>query len=126
LTILRQYLLDSRGNTVASGTSQATVAAGSLLTIERTLEVANPNLWHQDHPRLYTLRTVLCDDARGGEVVDEQIARIGIRHLRFDRDDGLFINGGKFYSLGCNRHQDHPYVGYALPDSAQWRDVKKL
>jgi len=38
----------------------------------------------------------------------------------------LFINGQRFCSLGTNRHQDHPFVGYAMPDSAQWRDVKKL
>ncbi len=87
------------------------------------LNVSRPRLWHPLHPNLYTLRTTILDDDRPA---DELIARIGIRHIRFDRRDGLFINGEKFFSIGANRHQDHPYVGYAMPDSAHYRDVKKL
>ena len=72
---------------------------------------------------LYTLRTTVFDDRR---IADVQRTPIGIRHIRFDAKEGMFINGEKFFSMGANRHQDHPYVGYALPDSAHWRDVKKL
>jgi len=63
---------------------------------------------------------------RSGQPADEATSRIGIRNIRFDPRHGLTINGEKFFSIGANRHQDHPYVGYALPDSAQYRDVKKL
>jgi beta-galactosidase len=38
----------------------------------------------------------------------------------------LLINGDPFFSIGANRHQDHPYVGYALPPSAHYRDAYKL
>jgi beta-galactosidase len=64
--------------------------------------------------------------AESGKVVDDVYTRIGIRRIRFDNDTGLYINGERFVSIGANRHQDHPYVGYALPDSAQFRDAKKL
>ena len=42
--------------------------------------------------------------------------------------DGLFVNK-KFIGVklnGVNRHQDYAYVGNALPNSGQWRDVKLL
>jgi beta-galactosidase len=99
------------------------IGARSEVEFDQLLEVPNPRLWHPDHPSLYTLRTQVYDKA---ELVDEQTIRIGIRNIRFDSRDGLFINNEKFFSIGANRHQDHPYVGYALPDSANWRDVKKL
>jgi beta-galactosidase len=103
--------------------SALAIAARSEVEFDQVLEVPNPRLWHPDHPSLYTLRTLVHDEAG---LVDEQTFRIGIRHIRFDSAEGLFINNKKFVSIGANRHQDHPYVGYALPDSAHWRDVKKL
>jgi beta-galactosidase len=120
---VRQEIIDSDGKTIASNSAMQMIAAGAHATFTNQLHVANPKLWHPDHPHLYTLRTTVLDD---GAAVDDEITRIGIRHIRFDPDDGLFINNEKFLSIGTNRHQDHPYVGYALPDSAHWRDVKKL
>jgi beta-galactosidase len=120
---VRQELMDADGTVVATASARSTVADGNDATMTQFMDVAHPKLWHPDHPHLYWLRTIV-EDSEGA--VDQQITRIGIRHIRFDPQCGLFINGQKFLSIGTNRHQDHPYVGYALPDSAQWRDVKKL
>lgn len=118
-----QELMDPSGQIIARATDATPLAAGADGIFSQTLQVSRPRLWHPHHPHLYTLRTtVLGDD----QPADELVTRIGIRHIRFDRRDGLFINGEKFVSIGANRHQDHPYVGYAMPDSAQYRDVKKL
>jgi beta-galactosidase len=59
-------------------------------------------------------------------LTDDQYTRAGIRTIRFEKDRGLLINGQPFFSIGANRHQDHPYVGYALPPSAHFRDAYKL
>lgn len=91
---------------------------------DATLEVKlqKPRLWHPDHPSLYTLRTEVVQD---GRIVDARDTRIGIRHVEF-KPDGLYINGAKYCALGVNRHQDHPYVGYALSDAQHYRDARKL
>jgi beta-galactosidase len=121
--VVLQELAEVHGELVASGSSRQVIQGGSDATFSHTLELTSPKLWHPHRPHLYTLRTVVLD---GGHVADIQTTRIGIRHIRFDADAGLFINGERFLSIGANRHQDHPYVGYALPDGAHWRDAKKL
>ena len=118
-----QELSDQKGLVVAHTTASRTLDPGAAAVFDQGLQVSNPRLWHPYHPHLYTLRTrVFGND----DPADEWTTRIGIRHIRFDNREGLFINGEKFLSIGANRHQDHPYVGYAMPDSAQFRDVKKL
>lgn len=118
-----QELLDKDGSIVATAHSSNPVPSGVEATFHQSLRISRPNLWHPDHPHLYTLRTVVLD---GDRPVDDQLTRIGIRRICFEREKDLFINGEHFISIGCNRHQDHPYVGYALSDNAHWRDVKKL
>jgi hypothetical protein len=120
---VRHELFDESGQLVAAAYAAADIAPGEIDTVEQVVHVARPLLWHPHHPHLYALRTSILD---GVSVLDERTERIGIRHIRFDRERGLFINGERFLAIGANRHQDHPYVGYALPDSAHWRDVKKL
>jgi beta-galactosidase len=118
-----QELLEPAGRVVAESTSVQSLGAGEEANIVQNLAVADPLLWHPDHPHLYQLKTTLI---AGEKLADEMTTRIGIRHIQFDREHGLRINGEKFFSVGANRHQDHPYVGYALPDSVHYRDVKKL
>jgi beta-galactosidase len=119
---LKQEILDAGGVVVAEEVREGALAAGSSEAFTQSLTVSNPNLWHPQHPYLYTLRTTLLSD---GAVADQRKTRVGIRRIEF-KPEGLFINGEKFFASGFNRHQDHPYVGYALPDSAHWRDAKKM
>lgn len=92
---------------------------------EEALEFAveSPKLWHPYSPHLYTLTATLLGE--GGEPLDELTERIGIRSLDF-RPDGFYINGEKLFLGGANRHQEYAYVGFALPDALQRRDVAAL
>ncbi len=89
------------GNTVATG------------TVDAPLEVRDPELWSPDSPYLYTLRTELKQD---GRVVDCYDTRFGIRSLRFDANDGFFLNGQSLKMMGMNEHHDAGCVGAAVPD----------
>ena len=115
-------LLDGEGRDVARTSASGRVSAGGDATITETMRVANPRLWHPYHPHLYSLRIEVRD---GDRTVDEVTTRVGIRKIRFD-PAGFWINGERLVATGANRHQDFPYVGYAVPDSVQYRDIKKL
>jgi beta-galactosidase len=118
-----QVLIDPSGREVTGISELYALAPGEARQISQSLNVAAPMLWHPDHPHLFRLKTTL---SSGETNTDQLITRIGIRRIEFDAKKGMLINGRKFFSIGANRHQDHPYVGYAMPDSAHYRDAKKL
>ena len=90
--------------------------------VECRFVVENPSLWHPAHPVLYELTAQLL---HGREVLDERTEKIGLRTLEF-RQDAFYINGEKLFLNGTNRHQEYAYIGFALPDSLQKRDVHLL
>ena len=118
-----QQLIAPDGSVSAQATATAPIAANARHVFAQSLQVLAAKLWHPYHPWLYVLHTTV---SQNGRATDDQWTRVGFRTLRFDRDLGMLINGERFFSSGANRHQDHPYVGAALPDSAQYRDAKKL
>ncbi|MGD0873281.1 MAG: glycoside hydrolase family 2 TIM barrel-domain containing protein [Bryobacteraceae bacterium] len=119
---VRNTLLDSQQRQVAQFSRTAVVKPGADETVAGSVEVRNPQLWHPYHPNLYALVTAVYD---GDRLADKRTTRVGIRTIRFDAN-GFFINGERLIATGVNRHQDYVYVGNALPDSGQYRDIKKL
>ena len=75
---------------------------------EGTLEilVADPMLWSDEAPELYTL-LIEC----GEEVIP---LRVGFRDYRVE-NGVLLVNGQKVKLKGVNRHDSHPYLGAATP-----------
>jgi beta-galactosidase len=118
-----QSLTDSTGQLAATASVTVTVPAGSSSAPVQQITVNQPKLWHPQSPHLYFLRTTIHSN---GRVVDDVNTQIGIRSIEFDQNRGLLINGETFNSIGANRHQDHPYVGNALPASAHYRDAFKI
>jgi beta-galactosidase len=120
---VRHSLVDSSGRVVAEvETGNTEVAAGRIVRTDLTMAVENPRLWHPDHPELYWLETQVLRD---GELADRTENRIGIRSFEL-RNDGFYLNGKRYFVNGTNRHQEYPYVGYAMPDSGQRRDAYRI
>lgn len=117
---VEQAVVDAAGQTVATGPASSVRLAGAAqrdLTVR--LPVAGPHLWSLESPYRYTLVTRV---RQGGQVVDEYRTRFGVRTLRFDANEGFFLNGKHVKITGTNNHQDHAGVGTALPDALQdWR-----
>jgi beta-galactosidase len=120
---VRHTLLDARGRkSGASEISLNALAAGHNQHLTTTFTVMQPNLWSPRSPYLYTLRTELYAN---GRKVETQENRVGIRTFTISRD-GLILNGERTFLRGVNRHQEYPYIGYALSDEAQYRDAVKI
>ncbi|TYA89224.1 glycoside hydrolase family 2 protein [Seonamhaeicola marinus] len=103
--------------------SNQVIKPGTSTEYIENIELQLPNLWSPKTPNLYTLKTVV---SIGETVLDKQENTFGIRAYTFDEDHQLYINGEKTFLRGVNRHQEYPYVGYALSDNAQYRDAKKI
>ncbi|MFR9615901.1 MAG: glycoside hydrolase family 2 TIM barrel-domain containing protein [Rikenellaceae bacterium] len=84
--------------------------------------IEGAKLWSPDAPNLYTVEVALMS---GDEVLDSEEVRFGVRKFEF-KDNQLYLNGEKTYLRGVNRHQEYPYIGYALSDNAQYRDAKRI
>ncbi len=92
------------------------------IDITATVSLNDVALWSPSHPNLYTVETKVLKD---GKVIDQASHKIGVREFTF-KDEQLYINGVKTFLRGVNRHQEYPFVGYAMSDNAQYRDAKKI
>ena len=86
------------------------------------ITVENPELWSPKYPNLYKLKTEV---VLGDKTVDSETITIGIKSVEFIGQD-MYLNGEKTFLKGVNRHQEYPYIGYALSDNANYRDAKKI
>ncbi|BET67123.1 beta-galactosidase [Opitutales bacterium ASA1] len=98
--------------------------AGSSTHVETTCVLCNPRTWSPERPALHHARVTVLD-ADGG-VLDCVTERFGIRRIAFSRAGGFTINGRRVRLRGTNRHQEYPYVGYAVPAAAQRRDARRI
>lgn len=78
--------------------------------------------WGIETPVLYILQAIL---KANNEEIDSKTIRVGFREALF-RSDGFYLNEKKIKLIGLNRHQSYPYVGYAMPETAQKRDADLL
>ena len=92
--------------------SENTTFQVSLETIHR---------WDLDNPYLYQAIV----HYHHHQSKDQQMTRFGLREAIFKRD-GFYLNEKKVKLIGLNRHQSYPYVGYAMPQSAQIEDANLI
>ena len=59
-------------------------------------------------------------------MVDRYETTFGIRSVRFDPNEGFFLNGKHVAIKGTNNHQDHAGVGTAIPDALQEFRITRL
>jgi len=117
-------VLDPAGKVVASATAvPVAIAPWSGNEFKQQLSVDKPALWSLENPNLYRLLTKV---EVAGAVVDQYETTFGIRSIRFDADQGFFLNGASVRLLGTCNHQDHAGVGSALPDRIQAFRIEKL
>ena len=117
-------IVDPAGKTVATvPSSPVSIPAWTQIPVEQTVPVASPALWSIEKPDLYRLETKV---EVAGTAVDSYDTPFGLRSLRFDANQGFFLNGKHVLIKGTCNHQDHACVGAALPDRLQYYRIERL
>jgi beta-galactosidase len=116
-------LVDTKGQTIATAKQTVTTKAKADATASLTLPIKQPALWSVDHPNLYHLRTTL---AVAGQPVDEVTEEVGVRSIRFDANQGFFLNGEHLKLKGLCIHDDAGALGVAVPPEVWERRLKTL
>jgi beta-galactosidase len=120
---LKATLYNPQGQSVGSIITKTTVAdTKGMVSLQQKIEIKSPELWAPAKPQLYK---VILQVVSGNKVLDEFSTQTGIRQIAF-KNDGFYLNGSKYVLRGTNRHQEYPYIGYALSDNAQYRDAYKI
>lgn len=117
-------LIDPEGKTVLTdNVASVKVKASDFYQFKKEIQLSKPRLWSPDAPSLYHLKAKVISE---GVVVDSLTEHFGIRTFTFSGQNGFVLNGHKMKLRGTNRHQEYPYIGYALSDNAQYRDAFKI
>ncbi len=121
---LETTLVDNLGKIAIKISTKISLKADESKTVLQKTTVLNPHLWTPETPDLYKVNLLVKE---GKTALDGGTVRVGIRKAEFRGKDGFYLNDKPYGQLiGGNRHQDFAYVGNAVPNSQQWRDVKRL
>lgn len=120
---LTTKIYNQAGKEVSQKTAPYKVKPGTSEVLVQKLKVPNPNLWELDQPDMYKAVTSI---TQKGQLVDQYVTPFGIRSLRFDKDQGFFLNGKPTYVKGVCLHHDGGLVGAAVPRGVWERRLQKL
>ena len=113
---VRAVLLDREGRTAARKTERKERG-------ETILKIPEPRCWSPESPYLYTLRL---EALRDGKPRDRYEFPFGIRTIRFDADQGFFLNGQSRKIKGVCVHHDAGCLGAAVPKTVWKHRLEKL
>jgi beta-galactosidase len=112
------------GSHVASMTTNNLITAAQQSgTFETQLKVRHPQLWSLEHPQQYVVVTTIEQD---GQRVDTYQTPFGIRTIRFDSDNGFFLNDKHAKLNGVCDHSDLGALGTAVNVSGLERQIEIL
>ncbi|HOT13894.1 MAG TPA: beta-galactosidase GalA [Bacteroidales bacterium] len=121
---LEDMIVDAENKAITSGSkTNLKLKPGESKCFYSTYTLKNPNLWTLEKPYLHKLLTIV---RTNNKVVDTYETNFGVRTVRFDANEGFFLNGKHVKIVGTNCHQDHAGVGTAIPDGLQEYRIKKL
>ncbi|WP_400073118.1 glycoside hydrolase family 2 TIM barrel-domain containing protein [Zobellia russellii] len=120
---LRTEIYNQTGQKVSTEISLITVDGNEQFVQGQSAVIENPVLWDIDAPYLYKAVTSIIYN---GEVVDQQETNFGVRSIRFDPNEGFFLNGKNRKIKGVCLHHDGGLVGAAVPDDVWRRRLGKL
>lgn len=119
---VKTVFTDANGASAEFTSAEKTIAPGADADVTQNVSIPKPKLWGITNPDMYTVTVSVLEN---GKEVDSYTTKTGIRKTEL-RNDGFYLNGEKLFINGTNRHQEYPYLGYAISDEAQYRDAVKI
>jgi beta-galactosidase len=116
-------VFDPAGKQVARQLRPARVGVLAQGSVQLPVAIAKPALWSLEKTNLYRVVTRVLQD---GRAVDETALHTGFRSIRFDPQQGFFLNGKHVKLQGVCIHQDHAGVGVAVPDAIWEYRLRRL
>jgi beta-galactosidase len=111
------------GSGEKAGSSVSKQRMASKLEFNQTVKIKNPQLWSTETPNLYTaVSKVYVDNI----LKDEYQTTFGCRSIRFDKDNGFFLNEKPVKIQGVCMHHDLGPLGTAVNRRATERQLEML
>ena len=122
--VIYSYITDRSGKIITKTKEEKlSLSVNGKTTVKQKIAIKNAHLWNLDDPYLYRIVSVV---KQNGQIVDKNKSTFGIRTIKFDANEGFFLNGKHIKIQGTNNHQDHAGIGSALPDYMQYYRIKLL
>ncbi|MEJ5258687.1 MAG: glycoside hydrolase family 2 TIM barrel-domain containing protein [Anaerohalosphaeraceae bacterium] len=106
-------IFDAQNRCISRQQDSQTIQPGKQIIHRRHFTLENIRLWSPDNPVLYRLETAIVED---GKPVDQIDTPFGIRSIRFDPNEGFFLNGQNLKIKGVCLHHDGGPLGAAVPE----------
>lgn len=123
VTLVKSTLSNPQGKVVGSSQQQLTVNAGQESVATLSFAIKSPKLWSADQPDLYRLRVSV---SQNGKITDQYTEKVGFRDIRFDANEGFFLNGKNTKLKGVCIHHDAGALGAAVPREVWARRLRIL
>lgn len=123
---VRQTILDQDGQVIGKAEQEVlsqVTEANEVNKVFHNIQVSSPTLWSLENPSLYILKTELILE---NSVVDEISQNFGFRTLRFDCNEGFFLNDTHVKLHGACMHHDLGALGAAMNKVALRRQLSML
>ncbi|MBU3025663.1 glycoside hydrolase family 2 TIM barrel-domain containing protein [Zobellia galactanivorans] len=120
---LRMEIYTRDGQKVNGHTQPIEVRGNNQSLQLQSVSLENPILWDVDKPYLYKVVSSILYE---GKLIDQQETAFGVRSIRFDPDQGFFLNSKNRKIKGVCLHHDGGLVGAAVPDGVWRRRLQKL
>ncbi len=116
-------VFDPQGKQVAQKIQSIKVPVLTQVTAKLPLTILAPALWSLEKTNLYRVQTSI---QQSGKTLDEVSLNTGFRSIRFDAQQGFFLNDKHIKLQGVCVHQDHAGVGVAVPDAIWEYRLRRL
>jgi len=123
IVTVTSIIRNDAGSSLAETSTDHEVEGNAVLTAGHQLQVEDPALWSVDAPVLYDLVTEIRSDE---QLLDRMITPFGIRHFRFDPENGFSLNGSPLKLKGVCNHHDLGCLGAAAYPRAMERQLELL